>query len=79
MVSDLVTPSAEQHCIIRILVKEKVKPAEILCRLNAQYGEETMSHTSVYDWYSKFSEGCKEVNIQLSASKIIASVFWDSE
>jgi hypothetical protein len=38
-----------------------MKPAEILCRLNAQYGEETLSHASVYDWYSKFSEVCKEV------------------
>jgi hypothetical protein len=42
-------------------VKEKVKPAEVLHRLNAQYGEETLSHASVYDWYSKFPEICKEV------------------
>jgi hypothetical protein len=28
---------------------------------NAQYGEETLSHASVYDWYNKLSEGCKEV------------------
>jgi hypothetical protein len=39
MLSDLVIPSVEQCSIIIFLVKEK--PAEILCRLNAQYGEET--------------------------------------
>jgi hypothetical protein len=78
MVSDFVSSSAEQHCIIRILVKEKVKLEIILCRLNTQYGEETMSQTSVCDRYSKFSEDCKEVKIQLPVSKIMASVFWDS-
>jgi hypothetical protein len=42
-------------------VKEKVKAAEILHRLSAQYGEETQSHADVYDWYSKFPEICKEI------------------
>jgi hypothetical protein len=41
-------------------VKEKVKPAEILRRLNAQYREQTLSHASVYSWYIKFSEDCTE-------------------
>jgi hypothetical protein len=35
MASDLVTPTAEEHPIIKFLVKEKVKPSEILHRLNA--------------------------------------------
>jgi hypothetical protein len=61
MASDLVTPCVAQCCIIKFLVKEKVKPAEVLHRLNAQYGEETLSHASVYDWY-KFSEGHNEVS-----------------
>jgi hypothetical protein len=39
MASDLVTCSAEQHCIIKLPVKEKLKLAEILCRLNAWYEE----------------------------------------
>jgi hypothetical protein len=47
MASDLVIPSVEQCCIIKFLMKEKVKPAEILCKLNAQYGEETLSHAKV--------------------------------
>jgi hypothetical protein len=56
MVSDTVTQSVEQCCVIKFLVKEKVKLAEILCRLSALYGEGTMSHAGVYDWCSKFSE-----------------------
>jgi hypothetical protein len=48
-------------------VKEKVKPAEILCRLKAQYGEGTLSCTIDYDWYSKFSEGHKEFSDLLHA------------
>jgi hypothetical protein len=47
MASDLVPSSVEQCCIIEFLVKEK--PAEILYRLNAQYGEETLSCASDYD------------------------------
>jgi hypothetical protein len=62
MASDLITPCVEQCCIIKFLVKEKVKPAEILHRLNAQYGEETLSHASVCDWHNKFSEGHKEAS-----------------
>jgi hypothetical protein len=62
MVPDLVTPSAEQCHIIKFQVTEKVKPAEILHRLNMQHEEGTLSHASVYDRYNKFSEGCKEVS-----------------
>jgi hypothetical protein len=35
MASDLIASSVEQCCIIQFLMKEKVKPAEIPCRLNA--------------------------------------------
>jgi hypothetical protein len=52
-------PNVEQCCNIIVLVKEKVKPAEIVRRLNAQYGKETLSCTDVYDLYNKFSEGQK--------------------
>jgi hypothetical protein len=61
MVSDLVIPSVEQRCIIKFLVKETVKLAEILHRLNAAHGEQTLSYTSVYDWHNKFSDGCKQI------------------
>jgi hypothetical protein len=61
MVPDPVTHSAEELCSVKFLVQEKVGPAEILHRLNAQQEEETLSHASVYGQYKKFAEGCKEV------------------
>jgi hypothetical protein len=62
MALELVIPSVEQRLIIKFLAKEKVIPAEIFLRLIAQYGEKTMSSEIVYSWYSKFSEGRKEVS-----------------
>jgi hypothetical protein len=41
--------------------EREVKLAEILHRLNAQHGQQTLSHTSVYDWHNKVSDGCKQV------------------
>jgi hypothetical protein len=63
MASDLFCPGVEQRCIIKFLVQEKVKPAEILCtsRINAQCGEVTLLHASVCHWCNKFPEGLKEV------------------
>jgi hypothetical protein len=58
MASYPVAHSVDQHCISRFIIKEKVKPAEVLHSLNAQNGEETLSYASVY---CKFSEGRKEV------------------
>jgi hypothetical protein len=42
-------------------VKEKVKPAKILCSLNGDNEEETLSCASVYDWKDMYPEGHKEV------------------
>jgi hypothetical protein len=47
---DFVTFNVEQHCIMRFIVKEKLKPGEIFHKLNAHNGEETLSHASVCDW-----------------------------
>jgi len=38
-----------------------VKPAEILMRLRAQFGDETLSRTQEYDWLESFKEGWTEV------------------
>jgi hypothetical protein len=59
--SDPVTPSVEQRRIIKFLVKEKVKQAEILHMLSVQDREDTLARESVYDWSNKFSEGCEQV------------------
>jgi hypothetical protein len=49
MASDLLTPSVEQRCVIKFIVREEVKPIEIPRRLNAQYGEETLTYAGLYD------------------------------
>jgi hypothetical protein len=56
MVSDLVPPSVEQCC--HKIPSERAELEEILSKLNAQYGEETLSCAAVYAWCSKSSEGC---------------------
>jgi hypothetical protein len=48
-------------------MKEKVKPEEILCRVNAQYEEETLFHAHVYDWQHTFCTGCKKISNLLHA------------
>jgi hypothetical protein len=48
MASHLVTHSVEQRCVIKFVVRDKVKAAETLHRLNAEYGEGGLSRASVY-------------------------------
>jgi hypothetical protein len=50
MVSDPVTPSVEQCCIIKFLIKEKAKPSEIGRGLNGQYVEEILSLANIFDF-----------------------------
>jgi histone-lysine N-methyltransferase SETMAR len=57
MAASSVSATVEQRCVIKFLVKENVKPAEILRRLQAQYGEQTMSRATVYEWCEQFREG----------------------
>jgi hypothetical protein len=60
--SEQVVPSAvAQRIIVTFLTNENVKPADILKRLRAQFGDETLSRTQVYDWSKSFEEGRTEV------------------
>ena len=49
--------SVAQRIIIRFLVKEEVKSAEIYRRLEAQFDSECLSSTQVYEWCSSFRKG----------------------
>jgi hypothetical protein len=52
---------------IKFPERQKVKPAQILHRLNELHKVETLSQASAFDWYNKFSKGHKEVqNIAVS-------------
>ncbi|KFM78737.1 hypothetical protein X975_01817, partial [Stegodyphus mimosarum] len=56
MVASSVYVFVGQRCVIKFLVKEKVKLAEIF-RLQAQYGEQMVSQTRVYEWCKQCCEG----------------------
>jgi glucan biosynthesis protein len=55
--SEQVVPSAvAQRIMVKFVTNENVKPAEILMRLRAQFGDETLSRTLVYYWSKSFRE-----------------------
>ena len=62
-----ITPEQEMHMfiekriIIKFLLREGVKPAEILRWLTEQFAEETLSRTQVYEWHKKIHDGREPV------------------
>jgi hypothetical protein len=61
-VSEQAVPlTVSQNIILKFLTSENVKPAEILMRLRAQFGDEMLSRTQVHDWSMSFKEGPTEV------------------
>jgi hypothetical protein len=71
----LVRPSVEQRCIITFLVKQKMKPEEIIRKLNAQCEEETEPCAGVCGWCNKFLEGRKEA-LNLPHAHARRTEFW---
>jgi hypothetical protein len=57
MNEQVVPSTVRQRIIVKILANGKVELTEILTRLRAQFGEETLSRTQVYDWSKSFKEG----------------------
>jgi hypothetical protein len=53
--------AVEQRVIVKFITNENLKPAEILTRLTAQFGDKTPSRTQVYDWSKSFKEGGTDV------------------
>ena len=49
--------SEEQHCVIRFLRSEGVKPIEVHQRMKFQYGDACLSQQQVYEWSRKFANG----------------------
>jgi hypothetical protein len=47
--------------IVKFLTNKNVKCAEILKRLRAEFGDQTLSRTQVYDWSTSFKKGWTEV------------------
>jgi hypothetical protein len=64
--SEQVVPSGiVQRIITKSLTNENVKPAEISLRLRAQFGDETLSRTQMYDWSKSCKSNRKEVENML--------------
>lgn len=57
MVDNSVNIYVEQHVVMKFLVNEGIKPAEIYRRLQAQYGDETLSHSKTFEWCKRFKDG----------------------
>jgi hypothetical protein len=64
MMNEQMVPSAVAQYIVKCLTNENVKPADILTRLRAQFCNETLSGTQVYDWRKLFKEGYTDENMQ---------------
>jgi len=54
MADNSVSVCMEQHMVIKFLVNEGVKPADIYRRLQAQYGDETLSRSKTFEWCKRF-------------------------
>jgi hypothetical protein len=46
-----------QRVVMKFLVNEGVKPTDIYRRLQAQYGDETLSRSKTYEWCKCFKDG----------------------
>jgi hypothetical protein len=79
--SEQVVPSTvAQHIIVKFLTNESVKPAEILLRLRAQFGDKMLSSTQMYERSKSFKEGRTEVEnmrkLHILQGKFRPSFFW---
>jgi hypothetical protein len=48
--------------VVKFLVNEGVKPADIYRRLQAQYGDETLSRSKTFEWCKRFKDGRTSVS-----------------
>ena len=57
-----VSACMEQHVVMKFLVNKGVKPADIYRRLQAQYGDETLSRSKTFEWCKRFKDGRTSVS-----------------
>ncbi|GFW72589.1 hypothetical protein TNCV_3798171 [Trichonephila clavipes] len=43
--------------VILFLFEEGVKPAEIICRMQAQYDDSCLLRSKIYEWIERFKQG----------------------
>jgi hypothetical protein len=54
-----VSACMEQRVVMKFLVNEGVKPVDIYRRLQAQYGDETLSRNKTFEWCERFKDGLR--------------------
>jgi hypothetical protein len=68
-----------ERIVVKFLTNENVKPAEILMRVGAQFGDEPLSRIQMYDLSKSFKEGRTEVEstriLRLLQGKLWPAVF----
>jgi hypothetical protein len=47
----------EMRVVIRFLFAEGVKPVEIIRRMQAQYGDNCLSRSNIFEWIDPFEKG----------------------
>ena len=57
MADNSVSACMEQRVVMKFLENEGVKPAHIYRRLQAQYGDETLSRSKIFEWCKRFKDG----------------------
>ena len=62
MADNSVSACMEQRVMMKFLVNEGVKPADIYRRLQAQYGDETLNRSKTFEWCKRFKHGCRSVS-----------------
>ena len=65
----------KQRAVTEFLSAETVTPAEIYCRLQAAYGEDTVNRTTVNRWTIKFREcepGCANIVDQRRSGRLVS-------
>ena len=62
MADNSVRVCMEQRVVMKFLVNEGVKPADIYRRLQAQYSDETLSHSKTFEWCKRFKDGRTSVS-----------------
>jgi len=57
MADNSVSACMEQRVVMKFLVNEGVKPGDIYRRLQAQYGDKTLSRSKTFEWCKRFRDG----------------------
>jgi hypothetical protein len=62
MADNSVSACVGQRVVMKFLVTEGVKPTDIYRRLQAQYGDETLSCSKTFEWCKHFKDGRMSVS-----------------